>query len=189
MHDTSASLPILGRRSSILKAAALAVGTAVLATGCAVSVPEQLEPVSNFDVNKYAGTWYEIARIDHRFEKGLINTTAQYTLQPDGSVKVVNKGYNPEKKAWKEVEGKAKFLGDPNVAALKVSFFGPFYGGYNVVALDTDYQTSLVIGQDMDYFWLLSRNKTMPREEVQQWLQKAQNIGVDLNKVILVKQE
>lgn len=186
---TPPSSRITGRRHHVLGLAALLTGTALLATGCAVKVPTQLKPVGNFDVHKYAGTWYEIARIDHRFEKGLINTSAQYSLNPDGTVQVINKGYDPEKKAWKESQGKAKFLGDTKEAALKVSFFGPFYGGYNVVALDANYQTSMVIGQDMDYFWLLSRTKTMPKEEVQQWLQKAQSIGVDLNKVILVKQE
>jgi apolipoprotein D and lipocalin family protein len=191
MHSSTspATSKFIARRRSVGAIAALLVGTAVLATGCAVKVPAQIQPVSQFDANKYVGTWYEIARIDHRFEKGLINTSAQYGLQGDGTVKVTNKGYNPEKQEWKVSDGKAKFLGDSQVGALKVSFFGPFYGGYNVVALDPNYQTSMVIGQDLDYFWLLSRSKNMPQEQVQQWLQKAQSMGVDLNKVILVKQE
>jgi apolipoprotein D and lipocalin family protein len=176
-------------RRNLLKTGVAAAAVTLLATGCAVSVPNHLQPVSPFDVQRYAGTWYEIARIDHRFEKGLVNTSAQYTLNADGTVKVINKGYNPEKKEWKTSEGKAQFLGDPKVAALKVSFFGPFYGGYNVVSLDPNYQVALVMGQDTDYFWLLSRNKTMPQDQIQQHLKKAQSMGVNVSKVILVPQQ
>ncbi len=169
--------------------AAVAVGVAALVSGCAVSVPKNVQPVTNFDVGKYAGTWYELARIDHRFEKGLINTSAHYTLNPDGTVKVVNRGFNPEKNAWKEAEGTARFLGDPKTAALKVSFFGPFYGGYNVVRLSDDYKTALVIGNELDYFWLLSREKTIPEPQRQALLAEAAKLGVDLNKVINVPQQ
>ena len=188
MPHTLKSPALLPRRHMVLRSAVL-IGAAVLASGCAVHVPSNIRPVEGFDVSKYAGQWYEIARIDHRFEKGLINTTANYTLNADGSVKVINRGYHPEKQAWKESEGIAKFIGDKNVAALKVSFFGPFYGGYNVVALDPNYQVSMVIGQNTDYFWLLSRQKTMPQAQVLQALQKAGAMGVDVNKVILVKQD
>ena len=165
------------------------VGVAVLVSGCAVSVPNNVHPVTNFDVSRYAGTWYELARIDHRFEKGLVNTRAEYTLNPDGTVKVVNRGFNPEKNAWKEAEGKARFLGDPRTAALKVSFFGPFYGGYNVVRLSDDYKTALVIGNTLDYFWLLSREKKIPDMEMKALLGEAARLGVDLNKVIEIPQQ
>jgi apolipoprotein D and lipocalin family protein len=168
---------------------AAVVAGASLVSGCAVSVPRNVQPVTSFDVQRYAGTWYELARIDHRFEKGLINTSAHYSLNPDGTVKVVNRGFNPEKKAWKEATGKARFLGDPRTAALKVSFFGPFYGGYNVVHLSEDYKTALVIGQDLDYFWLLSREKTLPPAQKQALLREAARLGVDLNKVIDVPQQ
>lgn len=167
----------------------IALAAAVMAAGCAVSVPAHIQPISNFDAARYAGTWYEIARIDHRFEKGLINTSASYALNGDGTLKVINRGFNPETKEWKQVEGKARFLGDSSVAALKVSFFGPFYGGYNVVSLDEQYQTAVVIGQDTHYFWLLSRSKTMPAEQMHRLLQKAQAMQVDLNRVILVQQD
>ncbi|MEG2281560.1 MAG: lipocalin family protein [Comamonas sp.] len=167
----------------------LTLGAAVMAAGCAVSVPAHIQPISNFDAARYAGTWYEIARIDHRFEKGLINANASYALNGDGTLKVINRGFNPETKEWKQVEGKARFLGDSRVAALKVSFFGPFYGGYNVVSLDEQYQTALVIGQDTRYFWLLSRSKNMPQEQLHRLLQKAQAMQVDLSKVILVQQD
>lgn len=176
------------RRGAWLLAAA-AAGVLLLSTGCAVKVPAQIQPITQFDVKKYAGTWHELARIDHSFERGLVNTSANYTLNQDGTVKVVNRGFNPEKKTWKEAEGKAQFLGDPSVAALKVSFFGPFYGGYNVVALDKDYQTALVIGNKLDYFWLLSRSKQLPEEQVNRLLQQAQGMGVDLRQVIRVAQD
>ncbi|MDO9436336.1 lipocalin family protein [Hydrogenophaga sp.] len=168
---------------------AVVVGVAVLAAGCSVSVPRNVQPVTNFDVGRYAGTWYELARIDHRFEKGLVSTSAQYTLNPDGTVKVVNRGFNLEKHAWKEAVGTARFLGDPRTAALKVSFFGPFYGGYNVVHLSDDYKTALVIGQDLDYFWLLSRERSLPEVQVNALLAEAGKLGVDLNKVIKIPQQ
>ena len=175
----------LSRRSALVCVALVASVVTVLAAGCAVSVPANIQPVQNFDAAKYMGQWYEIARIDQRFQKGLTKASAQYSLNADGTVKVVNKGYNAEKKEWKEVEGKAKFIGAPTVGALKVSFFGPFYGGYNVVYLDPAYQTSLVIGENTDYFWLLSRKPDLPKDQVQALLQKAQSLGVDLNKVML----
>lgn len=173
------------RRTALLRVAIAASAATLLAAGCAVKVPANIQPVQNFDAAKYMGQWHEIARIDHRFQKGLTKATAQYSLNPDGTVKVVNRGFNAEKNEWKSVEGTAKFLGDPKTAALKVSFFGPFYGGYNVVHLDPNYQNSLVIGENTDYFWLLSRNPDLPKIEVQALLQKAQSMGVDLNKVML----
>lgn len=174
----------ISRRSAILRATLVASAVAVLATGCAVKVPSGIQPVQNFDAAKYMGQWYEIARIDQKFQKGLTKATAQYALNDDGTVKVINRGYNAEKQEWKDVEGKAKFVADPKVGALKVSFFGPFYGGYNVVDLDPDYQTSLVIGESTDYFWLLSRKPDLSKEQVDALLKKAERMGVDVSKVI-----
>ncbi|QMV75648.1 lipocalin family protein [Comamonas piscis] len=163
-------------------------GAAVALPGCAVSVPQGVQPVSGFDASKYMGTWYELARIDHRFEKGLTQVTATYRLNADGSVTVLNRGYDAAKQEWREAEGKARFLGQSDKAALKVSFFGPFYGGYNVVSLDDQYQTALVIGSSLDYLWILSRSKTIPEAQLQALLQKAQALGVDLAQVIRVEQ-
>ncbi|MDO1476771.1 MULTISPECIES: lipocalin family protein [Comamonas] len=147
-----------------------------------------MDPVSHFDINRYLGTWYELARIDHHFEKNLIQVAARYQLNADGSISVLNRGFDARKQEWREAEGKAQFLGPSNVAALKVSFFGPFYGGYNVVSLDDEYQTSLVIGGSLDYFWLLSRQKSIPEEQLHLLLLKAQSLGVDLSRVIRVPQ-
>ncbi|WP_347220299.1 lipocalin family protein [Chryseobacterium sp.] len=167
---------------------AIAAGAAAAVSGCAVSVPKGITPVSGFDAKRYMGTWYELARIDHRFEKGLSETSAHYNLNADGSVTVINRGYNAAKQKWRESEGKARFLGEPDVAALKVSFFGPFYGGYNVVALDDDYQTALVVGGSLDYFWLLSRSKRISERKFRKLLETAQAMGVDLSRVVVVAQ-
>ena len=177
--------------SALIRATAMALvitGTAVALPGCAVSVPPGVQPVSNFDASKYMGTWYELARIDHRFEKGLTQVTATYSLNADGSVTVLNRGYDPVKQQWREAQGKARFLRQADEAALKVSFFGPFYGGYNVVSLDDQYQTALVIGSSLDYMWILSRSKTIPETQRQALLEKAQTLGIDLAQVIRVEQ-
>ena len=177
--------------SALFRATTMALvitGAAVALPGCAVSVPQGVQPVSGFDAGKYMGTWYELARIDHRFEKGLTQVSATYSLNADGSVAVLNRGYDPAKQAWREAQGKARFLGQADEAALKVSFFGPFYGGYNVVSLDDQYQTALVIGSSTDYMWILSRSKTIPEAQRQALLQKAQALGVDLGQVMRVEQ-
>lgn len=167
---------------------AVAAGAAVAVSGCAVKVPKGIKPVTDFDAKRYMGTWYELARIDHRFERGLSRTSAHYSLEEDGGVTVINRGYSEERNAWKESQGKARFLGEPDVAALKVSFFGPFYGGYNIVSLDDGYQTALVIGSSLDYFWLLSRTKSIPDRKFRQLLRIAQELGVDMSRVRAVEQ-
>jgi len=152
------------------------------------SIPEKAEPVSNFDVNQYTGLWYEIARIDFKHERNMDNVTAQYSLNDDGSIKVLNSGYDYKKEKWEKAEGKAKFRGENNVGALKVSFFGPFYSGYNVIALDDNYQYALVAGKDLDYLWILSRTKTIPETVKETYLRIAQEAGYDTNRLIWVSQ-
>ncbi len=152
------------------------------------SMPEKAQPVSQFDVNRYLGTWYEIARFDYRFEKDLDNAIAQYSLNADGNVNVVNSGYNFKKNKWVSANGTAKFRGEKNVAALKVSFFGPFYAGYNVVALE-EYKYALIAGKNLDYLWILSREKNIPENIKQKFISKAQEIGYDTSKLIWVKQD
>lgn len=182
------ALRAVNRHRVLLGFGALALGAAVI-SGCASSVPHGINPVANFNVQRYAGTWYEIARIDHSFEKGLINTTGTYSLNPDGTLKVVNRGYDPARNAWKETEGKAKFAGSRHVGALKVSFFGPFYGGYNIVHLSDDYLTSMVIGDSPKFLWILSRSKTVPEDQMRALLSQAQTLGVDTSAVIRVPQD
>src|SRR5690554_7009160 len=110
----------------------IALTALALTLSACTGLPSGIEPVTGFDQDRYLGTWYEIARLDHSFERGLSRVTAEYTLNDDGSIRVINRGYNTEKGAWKEAEGRAKFVGDSEVGHLKVSFFGPFYASYVV---------------------------------------------------------
>ena len=148
-----------------------AVTAAFLVVACSTPVPPRgVTVVTDFDARRYTGTWYEIARFDHRFESGLEKVTTTYSLRDDGGLNVLNKGYNPDRGMWQKTEGKAWFTGDPSRAALKVSFFGPFYGGYNVIAIDREYRHALVCGPDRDYLWILSRTPTLSEEMKQQML-------------------
>ena len=159
-----------------------------LLNSCA-SIPPKAKPVENFNVHRYLGTWYEIARFDFRFERNLDNTSANYTLDKSGNVKVLNSGYNIVKNEWSKADGLAKFRGEKNVAALKVSFFGPFYSGYNVVALDENYQYALIAGKNLDYLWILSRTKELPSDIKTNYLKIASEIGYDTSKLIWVKHD
>ncbi len=153
------------------------------------SIPKNAKPVADFDLASYLGTWYEIARFDFRFEKNLDNTMAQYSLDKNGNVIVYNSGYNYVKDKWTSAEGLAKFRGDKNIAALKVSFFGPFYSGYNVIALDKDFKYALVAGKNLDYLWILSRVKTIPESLKKEYLKIAEKVGYDTSNLIWVKHD
>lgn len=150
---------------------------------------ENLQTVSDFNVDYYLGTWYEIARTDNRFERGLEQVTANYTLNEDGTVKVLNKGFSPEKDKWKQAEGKAKFRGEETEGQLKVSFFEPFYGDYNIVELDKNYKYALVVGNTVDYLWILSRETSIPENVKENYLKKAEELGFDTERLIWVNQK
>ena len=192
-HDGHDGPPSSARkRSSLLVPAALGVGsmlTVMLLNACATRPPDNVKPVTSFDIGRYAGRWYEIARTDQRHEKGLVRTQAYYSLNANGSLEVTNRGFNPENNQWEEVVGKARFIGKPTEAALKVSFFGPFYGGYNVVALDPAYQWALVVGSSVDSMWILSRKPYLSDEVSGMLLAKARALGVDEDKIVWVQQE
>jgi apolipoprotein D and lipocalin family protein len=151
------------------------------------TIPEGVTAVKSFDKNKYLGKWYEIARFDFRFEKDLNNTTAEYSVNEDGSIKVLNQGYNTQTGKWVKAEGKAKFVGEEDVAMLKVSFFGPFYAGYNVIALDTNYKYALVAGQNLDYLWILSRYPTVSDSVKLHYIQFAKAKGFNTDKLLWVE--
>lgn len=179
---SSESLPMFAIRSAII-----ALFFALTLAACSTAPPEGLRPVTSFDINRYLGQWYEIARLDHSFERGMSDVNATYQLQGDGSVKVINRGYDTQRQAWKEAIGRALFVGDSSTASLKVSFFGPFYGGYHVIALDQqNYRWSLVAGPDRDYLWILSRDKTLPAEVREQLLTQARALGFATDKLIWV---
>lgn len=158
--------------------------------GCATSPPEGVAPVSGFDAERYLGTWHEIARLDHRFERGLVAVTATYSRNPDGSLKVINRGFKPETCAWKEAEGRAKFTATPDLGQLKVSFFGPFYGGYVVFALDhQDYRWAMVSGPSRDYLWILAREPVLAQDIRDRLVAQAQSLGFATDDLIWVSHE
>lgn len=184
--------PSVRERHALLVPAALGLGamlSVMLLSACTTRPPANVTPVSPFDLDLYAGRWYEIARTDQHFEKGLVRTQAYYSRNPDGTVEVVNRGFDPKKNQWEEAVGKARFIGKPTEAALKVSFFGPFYGGYNVVALDPAYQWALVIGSSVDSMWILSRKPYLSDEVRGKLLAKARALGVDEDKIVWVQQD
>lgn len=151
-------------------------------TGC-LEVPEGITPQKNFELNRYLGTWYEIVRLEHRFEKGMEGITATYSMREDGGVKVLNKGYKTKEKKWSEAEGKAYFVESPDKGFLKVSFFGPFYGSY--IVMDTDYKNyTMISGPDLSYFWILSRKPTLDRKILNRLLAKAKEAGFDTSLLI-----
>jgi len=150
------------------------------------SIPEGAVAVKPFEKKRYLGKWHEIARKDFKFERNLSNVTAEYSLNDNGTIKVVNRGYNTQKEKWSQVVGKAKFAGEEDVAMLKVSFFGPFYSGYNVIALDDEYQYALVAGKNLDYLWILARQKEIPSAIKDKYLAIAEQIGFDTSDLIWV---
>jgi apolipoprotein D and lipocalin family protein len=167
----------------------LLVLIAALLSGC-TGIPDGVTAINGFDINRYTGTWYEIARLDHRFERGLNNISATYTLKEDGSVKVLNKGWNQADGEWEQAEGKAYFVEQPDQGRLKVSFFGPFYGGYNIIGLDKkDYAYSMVTGPDKSYLWILSRTRKMPKATLETLIEKAKQLGFATDKLIFVNQD
>lgn len=175
-------------KTKIILATGIGLAALALGTSCS-SIPKLAVPVNNFDAGRYLGTWYEIARFDYRFEKNLDNVTARYTQMENGEIGVMNMGYNYKTNEWKSARGIAKFRRNKQTAALKVSFFKPFYAGYNVIAIDEDYRYALVAGKNLKYLWLLSREKTMPDPVKDDYLKKAEAIGYDTTKLIWVKQD
>jgi len=153
--------------------------------GC-LSIPEGVEPVQGFAIAGYLGTWYEVARLDHVFERGLSRVSAHYSLREDGSIRVVNRGYSAEKREWKSVEGRAKFVQDRNTGYLKVSFFGPFYSSYVIFELGDNYEYAFVSGYKKDYLWLLSRQPGVSREVFEDFRKKAKSLGFNTDELIMI---
>ena len=161
----------------------------LLLAGC-VGLPEGVKPVSQFELQRYLGTWYEIARLDHSFERGLDNVTANYSARDDGGVSVVNRGYSRADREWSQAEGKAYFVRDENTGYLKVSFFGPFYGAYVVFELDSDnYQYAFVSGPTTDYLWLLARQPEVDPALIKRFKKRAKSLGFDLGDLIVVNHD
>lgn len=166
----------------------ISAAMALLFSSCA-SIPKGAVAVKPFDTQRYMGKWYEVARMDFRFERNLKNVTATYSIKENGRIRVENRGFNYVTNEWKTAIGKAKPAGKPDEAMLKVSFFGPFYAGYNVIALDADYQYALVAGQNTDYLWILSRQKTIPADVKQTYLKQAEALGFKTDALIWTVQD
>ena len=171
----------------IHRARDLLLATLLLLLTACTDIPEGLQPVRGFVLERYLGTWYEAARLDHRFERGLSDVSAEYARNADGSVRVINRGYDAEGARWKEAVGRAEFTGDADTASLKVSFFGPFYGGYHIVALDPDYRWSIVSGPSREYLWLLTREKQAPASLLDDLIEKAARLGFPTERLIRVE--
>lgn len=163
----------------------LGLATLLLA-GCRST--SSLEAVGNFELQRYTGRWYEVARYPHRFEKGMSNVFAEYSINDDGTVKVVNSGYIDEESRWKSIEGVAKMKSEPDRGWLKVSFFGPFYGGYKIIHLDAAYTEALVVGPTFNYLWILARDPALPKERTEALVDQAVAAGFDRSKIQLVDQ-
>jgi len=163
----------------------------LLLTTC-IGVPDNVKVIENIEASKYLGTWYEIARLDHSFEKDLEKVTATYSMRKDGSIKVVNRGFNANTNKWKDAEGKAYFIDPPNAdnsntGRLKVSFFGPFYASYNIIELDQpNYNYVMICGPDKSYLWVLSRTPLLANKVKQNLIAKAKSLGFDTDQLIYV---
>ncbi len=168
----------------IARSALLAI--ALVAAGC-TGVVDGVTPVSPFDSDRYLGRWYEIARLDHSFERGLHGVTADYSRRADGGIRVINRGIDGSGEQ-SEAEGRAYFVGDRQTGHLKVSFFGPFFGSYVVFELGDDYDYAFVTSYNHDYLWLLARTPQLPAEPKQRFVDRARQLGFATEQLIFVRQ-
>lgn len=168
-----------------MKKTIFATMIAILFAGCGNAQKVDNTPIAALDLNKYLGDWYEIARFDHSFERGLDFCKANYALREDGKIAVTNTGIKEGKQ--KTSNGKAKTTDTP--AMLRVSFFGPFYSDYRVMLLDADYQWALIGSGSAKYLWILSRTPELPKDTLDAILAEAQRRGYDTSKLIWVKQK
>jgi len=159
----------------------------LLLSAC-LGMPQTVTPVSGFEVQRYLGKWYEIARVDHSFERGLVRVTAEYAPRDDGGISVLNRGYSPADGEWKQADGKAYFVDQAGTGYLKVSFFGPFYGSYVIFDLDPDYRHAFISGPNHSYLWLLSRTPSVAPEVIERFTREARRRGFDTDDLVFVDQ-
>ena len=171
-----------------MKPVAIAFAFAATLSGCA-RIPKGIEPVRGFEAERYLGAWYEIARLENRFERGLTHVKATYSPNEDGTIRVRNQGYDPAHWTWREAIGRAKPAGDPSVGRLKVSFFGPFYAGYNILELDPDYRHALVCGGSRGYLWILAREPHLPDATRDRLVSRARDLGFAADELLFVSQD
>ncbi|WP_370681944.1 lipocalin family protein [Comamonas sp. GB3 AK4-5] len=191
--DQDLSLPSsarLQRNASLLAVLALsAVGAAAWYALRRPPIPASVIPVSDFDLERFMGKWYEVARIDGGNEEALQRTQVEYARRANGSIRMEHRGYDPRKREWLCSSGRAKPVLGRDVGALKVSSFGPFYSGYNVVALDPKYRWAMVVGSQLDEFWILSRTPFLPAGLEDRLLYQARSLGVPVDQMQWVHQD
>ena len=165
------------------------ISLAVLTIGCSTGTPGGVQPITGFELERYLGTWYEIARLDHSFEQGLENVSATYSMRADGGVRVLNRGRVTATGDWKQAEGKAYFVNEPDKGHLKVAFFGPFYGSYIIFEIDhADYQHAFVCGHNTSYLWFLARSPTVDPSLIEHFIKQSSELGFDTDELIFPKQ-
>jgi apolipoprotein D and lipocalin family protein len=181
--------PSSARTDRRATASPFVVAASLLVLAGCTGTPNGVQAVNDFELERYLGTWYEIARLDHPFERGLTDVTAEYRPREGGGIEVVNAGFDPEAGERRSAVGKAFFVGDPSVGTLKVSFFGPFYGGYNVIALDAEhYCWSMVAGPNRSYLWILGRTPELDPEVVRRLTDRAAALDFPVEELIWVDQ-
>lgn len=177
----------MDKKKSLLLLAGAAAGAVVY--NIWKPVKSKLPVIQNFEIERYLGLWYEIARLDFYWEKNLKDVTAEYSTNKDGSIRVVNTGMDIRTQKSKQSIGKAKLAGMANEGALRVSFFGPFYAGYHIMHIDGDYEHALVFGDNLDYLWILSRTKTIKTEVRDKYLAYAEQSGYAVKNLVWTYQE
>ncbi|WP_270090623.1 lipocalin family protein [Sphingobacterium sp. SYP-B4668] len=177
----------MNKKKSLILLSAAAVGTFLYKA--LKPVKSNIKGIPNFKINSYLGTWYEIARMDFRWEKNLKNVTAHYSLRDDGSIEVTNSGYDVKQEKEKTTIGNAIFMREHTEGALKVTFFRPFSSGYYVMKIDEDYRYALVFGDNLDYMWILSREKSIPGDIRAEYLDFALRSGFEIHKLVWTIQD
>lgn len=177
----------MNKKDSLLLVTAAAAGSVIY--NIWKPIKSKLPVIENLSINQFLGHWYEIARFDFYWEKNLKNVTASYNLQKDGKIKVINQGQHIQSGKIKTSVGKAKYAGKPNMGTLKVSFFGPFYAGYNIMHVDEHYQYALIFGDNLNYMWILSRTKKIPHAIKEKYLEYALKAGYPIENLVWTTQD
>ena len=159
--------------------------TILLSLLSCIVISGEIEPVENFNISRYIGKWYEIARLDHSFERGMENVSAEYTMRDDGGMKVLNRGIKNHGKQ-KVAEGKAYFVEAENKGHLKVSFFWPFYSSYIIFELGNNYQYAFVTSDSKSYLWLLARTPCVSKSLKDSFIKKSASLGFKTSELIYV---
>lgn len=166
----------------------LLVLLSIFGLSACTGIPEGIQPISNFELEQYLGRWYEIARLDHSFERGMQQVTATYEMREDGGVRVINEGFITDENSWDQAEGKAYFVNSDDIGHLKVSFFGPFYSSYIIFELGENYEYAFVTSTNKSYLWLLAREPVIEQELQQRFISTMSALAYDTDALIWVEQ-